>query len=157
MYFIIKQSKHYSRWFPKFTFRKVLIGSFTLLGDFSYDIGKKQTDSNKLFGVSDSWHHHKNSIRIGWRWNRIVNRIEIVGICYNGGKRVIKQITRIDSNNKIDFIISIEKDKYLVRVGDEFVTFDRNSRWKLFRYFLFPFFGGVTKAPKDFKFKIDLL
>lgn len=156
MYFTIRKNMHRSRWFPKFTCKRVLIGSFTLIGDFSYDIGKKQTDSNKLIGLSDGWGHHKDSIRIGWRWNKIVKRVDIVGICYRGGKREIRTITRVDTNKKIPFTISIENNQYLIKVGNEFVTFERSSKWSFIRYFLFSYFGGTKKSPKDFKFKIDL-
>jgi hypothetical protein len=68
MNFIIEQGKHYCKqwWRLRFTTKKVLIGKATFLGDFSYDIGAKhQKDSNKLIGLSDSWHHHISSIRKG--------------------------------------------------------------------------------------------
>lgn len=157
MYFTIKKGRHRSVWFPRFTFKRVLIGSFTLLGDFSYDIGKKQTDSNKLIGLSNGIWHRYNSIRVGFRWNKVLKCIDIVGICYDKGKREIRVINRIQNNSeKVSFLISIEKDKYIIRIGDKTEMFNNTSKWKFIRYFLFPFFGGTESSPKDLKFKIDL-
>lgn len=158
MFLTIKKGKHRSNWWlPKLTFKKMIIGKITFLGDHEYNIGKYQKDSNKVVGLSDNFFHHMDSIRLGFRWNSIVKRIDLVGICYNGGKREIKTITRVDANKEISFLISIEKDKYLVAVGEEFVSFERSSKWNFLRYYLFPYFGGVSKSPKDLKFKLELL
>ena len=75
----------------------------------------------------------------------------------SGGKREIKTITRVDANKEVSFLISIEKDKYLVAVGEEFVSFERSSRWNFLRYYLKLYFGGKSKASKDLKFKLELL
>lgn len=158
MLFTIKKGRHRSNWWlPKLTFKKVIVGRITFLGDHEYNIGKYQKDSNKVAGLSDNFFHHMDSIRLGFRWNSVVKRIDLVGICYNGGKREIKTITRVDANKEVSFLISIEKDKYLVAVGEEFVSFDRSSKWNFLRYYLFPYFGGTTKAPKTFKIKLDIV
>ena len=158
MYLTIKKGKHRSNWWlPKLTFKSVIVGKVTFLDDHEYDIGKYQKDSNKICGLSDNFSHHMDSIRLGWRYNSIVKRIDLVGICYNGGKREIKTITRVDANKEISFLISIERDKYLVAVGDSFVPFDRSSRWNFLRYYLKLYFGGKSKSPKDLKFKLELL
>ena len=158
MEFNIKKGNHRSRWFPNFTTKKVLIGKITFIGDFSYDIGSKhQKDSNKICGLSNGIRHRYNSIRIGFRWNKVLKCIDIVGICYDKGKREIRVINRISNNSeKIPFLISIEKDKYIVKVGDKVEMFNNTSKWKFIRYFLFPYFGGIKPAPKDLKFKLEL-
>jgi hypothetical protein len=159
MNFIIEQGKHYCKqwWRLRFTTKKVLIGKATFLGDFSYDIGAKhQKDSNKLIGLSDSWHHHISSIRIGWRWNKTLNALEVVGISYNRGKREIKRIKLIETNKEYSFAVYIEKDKYFAVFDGEWVEFERNNRWWLPRLVLNPYFGGFTKAPKDLKFNIKI-
>jgi hypothetical protein len=150
----IKEGCHRSKWFPKITSGDLLIGSFSFIGDPSYDIGAKQKDTNKLIGLSDNYHHHKDSIRIGWRC--LNSRIEIMAICYSNSKRTIEHITYVDPNEIIKFIVSIEKDKYVIMVGDVLYTHKRTSKWRFLRYYLFPFFGGNTKAPKDFKIIIKL-
>jgi hypothetical protein len=159
MNYIIEQGKHYCKewWRLRFTTKKVLIGKATFLGDFSYDIGAKhQKDSNKLIGLSDSWHHHRNSIRIGWYWDNVINRIAIVGICYNRGKRTIKRITSVEANEEYSFAVYIEKDKYFAVFDGEWVEFERSSKWWLPKLVLKPFYGGRISAPKDFKFNIKI-
>jgi hypothetical protein len=158
MYLTIKKGKHRSNWWlPKLTFKKTIIGKITFLGDHEYDIGKYQKDSNKIIGFSNGIWHRYNSIRIGFRWNKVLKCIDIVGICYDKGKREIRVINRISNNSeKIPFLISIEKDKYIVKVGDKVEMFNNTSKWKFIRYYLFPYFGGVSRAPKDFKFKLEI-
>lgn len=157
MYLKIKKGRHRSNWwFPRLTFKDSIVGKVTFMCDQEYSIGKYQKDSNKLIGLSDGFHHHISSIRIGFRWNSISKRIDLVGICYNNRKREIKVITRVDVNKEINFSVSIEKDKYLVNIDGEFVSFDRSGRWNFLRYTLKPFFGGDSKAPKDLEFKILL-
>ena len=139
------------------TTKKLLIGKATFIGDFQYDIGvKNQKDSNKLVGVSDNWHHHKDSIRIGWFWDDVINRIAIVGISYNRGKRIIKRITSVEANKEYSFAIYIEKSKYITVFNGEYVDFERSSKWFLPRFVLKPYFGGYKKAVKDFKFNFKI-
>lgn len=44
---------------------------FKFKSDPTYTVPNKedQKDTNKIFGISDSWHHHEHSVRIGWRHN----------------------------------------------------------------------------------------
>lgn len=49
-----------------------------------YNIGEDQSDVNKLIGFSLGL-HHKNSIRLGWRYRE--GRIEICGYLYYKGVR----------------------------------------------------------------------
>lgn len=158
MFLTIKKGKHRSNWWlPKLTFKKIIVGRITFLGDHEYDIGKYQKNSNKICGLSDNFFHHMDSIRLGFRWNSVIKRIDLVGICYNNGKREIKTITRVDANKEVSFLISIEKDKYLVAVGEEFVSFERSSKWNFLRYYTKLYFGGGSKSPKDLKFRLELL
>lgn len=157
MEFNIKKGNHRSRWFPKFTTKKVLIGKVTFIGDFSYDIGSKhQKDSNKICGLSDNFSHHQDSIRLGWFWDSIINKIAIVGIHYKDGKRSIKRITSVEANKEYSFTISIDKNCYLASFNGEYLLFERSSKWCLPRVILNPYFGGKISAPKDLKFNIKI-
>ena len=158
MYLEIKEGRHRcNRWLPKLTFKDIIIGKVTFLGDFSYDIGDKhQKDSNKLTGLSNGLHHHIGSVRIGWRWNKTSNSLEVVGICYNRGKREIKRIKLVKENKEYSFTIHISKDYYTILFDGEVVVFENSSKWRFLRYYLFPYFGGKVKAVKDFKFNIKI-
>ena len=158
MFLEIKEGRHRcNRWLPKFTFKDIIIGKVTFLGDFSYDIGAKhQKDSNKVIGLSNGFWHRWSSIRVGWRWNKTLNSLEVVGICYNRGKREIKRIKLVKENKEYSFTIHISKDYYTILFDDQVVTFENKSKWRFLRYYLFPYFGGRKKATKDFKFNIKI-
>ena len=151
----IKKGNHYSnKILPSFRINTIS-GHLRFNGDFSYEIDRiNQLDTNKVIGLSDSYHHHRNSIRIGWRWNKRVDKIEILYTVYRNSIRYIESICFIDSDRFYDFEISIIKGKYLLWFNDIYIEVYRSSNWILPRYVLFPFFGGNISAPKEFKFDI---
>lgn len=154
----IFKGNHYSNWwFPQPTFKRLLLGTVKFLGDFSYTISK-QKDTNKLIGLSDNWNHHKDSIRIGWRFDMSSQRIEIMSIVYSGGKRSIEHLAWTQPEREYSFIVSVEKDYYLISFGSESKIVPRSSKWRLWmpRFILKPYFGGTTKAQKDFNFVFKL-
>jgi len=149
MIYTIKKNRHRSRWIPKLTFRKSIKGTFKFIGDVSYD---GNLDTNKLIGLSDSYHHHVNSIRLGWRWN---NGLELMAICYRNGNREIRPICFIEPDVDYEFSIMIHKYTYQIMTAGQIQFFTRKSKWWFVRYWLFPFFGGQSKSPKEFKIEIN--
>jgi|GEM_PF-5486713 len=152
MIYTIKKNRHRSKWFPKLTFRKSIKGTFKFIGDVSYD---GNSDTNKLIGLSDNLHHHIDSIRIGWRWNKKENKLEIMGICYNNFNREIRHLCFVESDKIVNFEINIYKYSYRIDVDGSTHFFTRGSNWGFIRYYLFPFFGGKEKSPKEFKISIE--
>lgn len=150
----IKEGNHCSnKILPMFRY-KTLSGSVKLKGDFSYEIVRyNQLDTNKLIGLSDSIHHHNDSIRFGWRWNDKVEKLELMYTLYRDGNRYIEPICYIETEKEYDFEIAVDYDKYLLWFDDKYIEVYRNSNWILPRYVLFPFFGGDEIAPKDFEFE----
>lgn len=123
--------------------------------DFSYSLPNgNQDDINKLYGVSDGLHHHRHSVRLGWRWVE-GKGIEILGYCYSNGRRDFKHICYAEPNKKYDALIQIHKGKYVIFVNDKVTIFTRTSKWCLLRYRLSPYFGGDEVAPKEFKIIIN--
>ncbi len=141
---------------PKITRKTKFEGYFKFKGDVSYNIGRKQTDSNKIFGLSDNWHHHWDSIRIGWGWNSVLKIIDIVVISYVDEKREIKVITRVNSGELVDFEINITDSEYQLIINGIEHKVNRTSCWSLPRYLLLPYFGGEVKAPKDFNIELRI-
>lgn len=130
-------------------------GTVVFCEDFEYIIDK-QEDTNKLIGLSDSYYHMKNSIRIGWRWNTEYNKIEIRWLLHNNYNISSGFITFIESNVEYDYCIKINKSDYTIFINNNIVVIPRNNNWFLPRYVLYPYFGGNTKAPKEFNFKIKI-
>jgi hypothetical protein len=156
MTYIINKGKHRSTLIPTFTIKDSIAGVFTFIDGYKYSI-KKQKDSNKLIGLSDSWLHHIDSVRIGWRYNpKYPDMIEIVGIIYNNAKRSIFAITHVEPNKPHYFAIDILDDYYKIRINKSVVAAKRTSTWDFVRYQLNPYFGGTEPAPNKISIDIKL-
>ncbi|MFN6945014.1 MAG: hypothetical protein ACK4ND_08685 [Cytophagaceae bacterium] len=115
----------------------------------------KQGDTNKLYGFSDcnSNHHHDNSARFGWRW--FENQLQIMAYTYVNGKMSFKYITSLDLNKEYEYSLRMNGDKYVFSVNGEEVEMHRAcSDEKASGYYLFPYFGGETKAPHEINIRI---
>ena len=157
---IIKKNTHYAR---PLQLLKKLLGihicksrkmscevSFT--ESCRYNVGKDQSDINKLFGFSIGM-HHKNSVRVGWRYVPSADLIEIVSYVYRNGERLQEQnIDFVQFNNKVNYTIELRNDGA--------VYFCAGKRWRVGefirtkgRFFLsYPlslYFGGNCYAPHD--------
>lgn len=150
----IKKGKHYSFSFPSFDIMNEVSGFVKFVGDFEYNINK-QGDTNKLIGLSDGFHHHQNSIRIGWRWDHKFDCIEVMSIVYNNGKREMSHLGYAFSDLNYFYKIKIHKYSYQVEFDTNKKEYYRTTKWNFIRYKLMPYFGGTTKSPKNFKFKFD--
>jgi hypothetical protein len=153
MIYTIKKGKHRSTYVPEFTCKNAIIGTFEFVDDPKYTIDK-QKDTNKMIGLSDAIHHHWNSIRIGWRWNKEMNNVEFMTILYQRGKRTIEHLCYMGSTYNV-FILIIKENSYVVTVNDTTRIIPRKSRWQGPRVVLKPYFGGTTAAPKEFTIDIQ--
>jgi hypothetical protein len=148
----ILKGNHKNFRLPKLTIGSKINGTVTFLGDFSYKI-EKQYDTNKVIGLSDNWNHLKDSVRIGWRWYK--DELQVMSLIHSQGEIKISYLTTVKENKEYNFTILIKKNSYIIIFDNKKFEFERKSRWKFLRYYLFVYFGGKTKAPKDFKFKIN--
>jgi len=116
-----------------------------------------QFDVNKLFGFSVGMHHN-NSFRFGWRPNKELNKIEIVGYEYHDKIRIpIIPICEVELNRwytySIKYSSSLKRVDYIV--NDDFYNFfgsgdEINLKHKInFGYRLGLYFGGNKKAPHN--------
>lgn len=154
MIYTIKKGSHRSTWLPRFTFKNEIKFEFEFIGNQEYSIDT-QEDTNKIIGLSDNWHHHKDSFRLGWRWN---NGVELMSDVYIGGKRVIESICFIETDTVYKGYLDMSGDNYNIIIHGNKLTinksYSRTSTWGTIRYFLFPYFGGKNKAPKEIKIRI---
>lgn len=154
MKFLIKKGNHKSFFtFPRFTFKSSLSAKIKLIGDFSYitDDIKNQLDANKIIGLSDSYHHHIDSIRVGYRF--INNKIELLSYRYNNGIHYTSSMGYVSTNEEFNIKIEIG-DKYYITFKNLKFEYPRTSKWSFIRYFLYPYFGGQEKSKKDIRFNI---
>ena len=117
-----------------------------------YDVGRDQSDINKLFGFSLGM-HHRNSVRVGWRYVPTVDMIEIVTYIYRKGERWKEQ--------HVDWVCFGKCVKYTIELREGCVVhFFAGDRWCageilgtqskiFFSYPLSLYFGGNCTAPHD--------
>ena len=150
----IRKGKHTFFKIPRFTFSKKIDFTFRLVGDFSYtaDLPENQKDTNKIFGISDSFHHRRDSIRIGFRY--LQGNLELMAYYYNNGVRKSEKIQNIETDKEYTIKMEISDNLYLLEVDSNKHEFTRTSEWCFVRYLLYPYFGGQEKAKKDLTFEI---
>ena len=140
------------------------------------DIGDKEGDINKLFGVSFGIlprlnskglipAHHINSLRIGWRpiHSRRQKCIELFLYWYLNGERGFKSITKLPlpgsnydiriafGDGVIEYLVADTDHTFVIAEGQQEIAFPAN-RWG---YVLYPYFGGNAPAPWGMKIKLD--
>lgn len=166
--YTIRKGKHYCHPRP-FSLKwnlKTLAFDFTFLPDCMYNLGNEdQFDYNKLFGIGWGLNHHKNSYRLGWRYDVVSGKIEIAQYYYNKGVRKFNTILFVeigktygvklkflrDNNSITAYIIDLEAG-VLMDSTDLDYYFESVSR---FSFLLFPYFGGNQTAPHDMNISIQ--
>lgn len=116
-----------------------------------YDLGSSdQLDWNKLFGWSYGL-HHKNSIRVGWRYFKEQDCIELSLYCYINGTRVINQFTKVGIGTSTRIQLTyIDGEVGVYTIEDNFFIGDGNLTLpfkKTCGYDLGLYFGGNRPAP----------
>jgi hypothetical protein len=151
----INKGRHSFFKLPRFFFKRNIELKFTLIGDFSYNTDDitNQSDTNKIFGISDAIYHRNNSIRIGFRYYK--DKLELVGYYYNNGIHYTEKISNIKENTNYNIKINILDKNYQIIFDDKSYLYPRTSKWSFIRYLLFPYFGGQESAKKDLVFKLE--
>ena len=163
--FLIPKGKHDAKGFHfGFTFKRKI--QFDAYFDESclYHFGDVDDyDINKLFGMSTTWFHHRQSARIGWR---CVNgqTIQLLTYSYNNGSRKNEEhdiLGEVLPGEKFTCVIEDRETDYAFRFKKEDdVSWtnahdDKKPDWFIFHYYLWPYFGGNKVAPYDMKIYLD--
>lgn len=130
-----------------------------------YELTENKTQVNKLVGISLLPHHHFNSIRIGWRWDKDKQQIELLSYKYFNKSRSYKHICYVSLNEdhtiKISAKLSINKLFWNYDVFVNNYLFDTdvciidNQISKIpIMYECLPYFGGQVPAPHDISIKL---
>jgi hypothetical protein len=152
--FSVSVGNHY--FFPRFfflVFKKKIKRYVYFNHTCKYDLGyPDQLDTNKLFGIGYLPSHHENSARFGWRYNKEKYAIEIMSYCYDRGERKIDYICDVNLYEYCEYTIETNKDYYefkiTTRKGEQYTKRVQVSpTFKLFGYYLNPYFGGNKPAP----------
>lgn len=121
----------------------------------------KQEQINKLFGYSFDLfkHHHKNSIRIGWRYIPVKRQIDILAYWYEDGKRKYLSLTQIDVKTTADEVVfNIEmcttQAQHIIMVNGAIYQIPISTPPSKFGWILTPYFGGKTSAPHNIECRL---
>lgn len=122
-----------------------------------YDIGKDQSDINKLFGVSYGYHHNQSD-RIGWRYNIKTNMIDILLYSYENKKRYSFHLCShpLNTNLNLSLKVKLTKNYRFVEIKflDQTKTYCFTHNLKNWGYTLGSYFGGNRTAPHTIKFML---
>lgn len=152
--FTINEGQHYSvKGIQKFSGNSL---NFAVKFDSSciYDLGNiNQHDINKLIGFKFGLDVHKNSARIGWRYNVDNEVIEIFAYSYVEGVRDSRKLGVCF----IDEVVSIN-----IEVGNGLIFYEymgftyvvEGLEMSKEKYFSFPYFGGNEVAPHMMQIEI---
>jgi len=134
--------------------------------DCIYKLDRNYDQINKLFGISEGYHHW-NSARFGWRCID-AETIEILAYCYIDGERIVKPIMKCKPDSWFFCNLQNKEDKYIFKTLDiknnGYIVYVNKANKKSFKnifsvfiYKLFPYFGGEIVAPQNMKiFMVNL-
>lgn len=148
MIYTIKKGNHRSTWFPKITFKKSIYFSFKFLTAIP-----ESEYTNKIYGLIDGIFPHKNSVRLGFR--REKGKLLACAIVYSNGVRTITTLREIKENNAYTCIISKTRYEYIIDLDINLYTFPRTSKFNLFSFKLFPYWGGIETTKETVKIEIN--
>ena len=148
---IIKKGKHRSTiaWRPFFGKGKVFHFAFNESARYGLP-NPHELDVNKIIGFADGClNHHKNSFRLGWRYNLAQDTIEILAYTYVDGVRDIQRLDTIGIFDAVKCEVTCQDTIYRVVINDHKVHYVRRShniKWG-YKHLLYPYFGGKMTAP----------
>jgi hypothetical protein len=162
MIHVVKKGHHYFKpHHNKITFEKTIFKRVVFEYDCKYDLSDDdQLDINKLFGVGFFPHHHRNSIRYGWRWNNDRHVIELFAYVYDRGKRKAQYILDLKIGVQYTLCLFINTENCLFVIQDQRGWTIRTLLIKhtipimLLGYTLHPYFGGNKTAPHSMTINI---
>jgi len=107
---------------------------------------------NKLTGIT-SFKIHKNSGRLVWESNG--KSIDLYGYVYDNGSRTEIYITSLLLNTWFGYSIEHRGGNWYFTVNGKTVVIHGNIGFWKFK--CFPYFGGVSTAPKTMTIKLKML
>lgn len=159
--FVISEGQHYAtpRLYETFHENKLAFRA-TFDESAKYNLGDAslQSNINKLMGFSDCGaHHHANSARFGWLWDR--DQVEIYAYCYVDSVRIHQAIAKVKLNEENLYEIATTESAYVFFInGEKKAAIEKgNVCADGVRYMLYPYFGGSAPAPHDVRVAIEMV
>lgn len=150
--------------------KKRLIFEFMFTESCKYNLGTEdQLDWNKYFGIGFGFNHHKNSYRVGSRYDPISEKFLLSHYSYNHGVRSYPVMCPVDLNQHYMCVIGLNRaansitntlsvaesgDWKLIYAGG--IDFDFNGVSRL-GFNLWPYQGGNIPAPHKMDYMLGEL
>ena len=151
----IAKGRHGSLHFRPFICKRFLKYRVLFTNSCLYNLGNhNQLDINKLFGLAFGIHHHRNSVRVGWRTDGVSDKISLFAYYYVNGERKWSPLCEVEPNRLYDLSIDVVPGAYVFEVEDvqssaSFTYTVSRPRVPWPGYYLYPYFGGNETAPHD--------
>lgn len=118
-----------------------------------YDLqSDDQFDINKLFGFGFGLqHHHKNSARFGWRYDKVKECIAIYSYVYNNSFRLFTHIADVKIGETHTFELKQIDGAYWFLMDGGILTMVLSTKEAKTKRKLGVYFGGNRRAPHTMK------
>lgn len=105
-------------------------------------------DVNKLVGVQETINPRIRSMRVGWRWNTKLNRVDLFSYKEVDHKFDIRYIATVCTDRYITIKMIFKKQECLLIVDGKVHNIDYQLNSRL-TFMSLPYFGGNKKAPHE--------
>lgn len=138
-------------WKKEFMISKIVV--FTDSCRYILDKGD-QHDWNKLFGFFYGiFGIHKNSVRFVWRYDPIMDKIEIAAYYYSDGQRIYTIVKIVDINTPVVLTISRIKESIMMSC-DGIIKDGMKIQSNKLAFGCGLYFGGNRRAPQNITIKM---
>lgn len=148
---IIRKGTHSPLRFPCMTGSTELVHKVTFTESCRYDIGPEQADVNKLFGIGYLPHHHRNSVRFGWRYVHAGGMVEILAYWYRNGERYMNPMALVSIGTPHVYVMRRHENMHQLYLDKTLMEIPVLSH--RYGFLLGPYFGGNMTAPHDIEIK----
>jgi len=167
--YTVKKGFHYSAHIPHLHWEvSRLVFDFIFDESCIYNLGSvDQFDWNKVYGVGFGFSHHKDSYRIGSRWDNLSGKMQLAHYSYNHSVRSYVDMCAVELNQQCQSYITFDRDANCISnvisvfnnaeptvIYNNSVPFDFKNvpTWG---FMLYPYFGGNEAAVSDYTVKIN--
>jgi hypothetical protein len=148
---IIRKGTHSPLRFPCMTGSTELVHKVTFTESCRYDIGAEQADVNKLFGIGYLPHHHRNSVRFGWRYQHAGGMVEVLAYWYHEGSRMFIPMGLVSIGTPHVYVMRRHENMHQLYLDKTLLEIPVPA--PRYGFLLRPYFGGNMTAPHDIEIK----
>jgi regulation of enolase protein 1 (concanavalin A-like superfamily) len=154
----LKKGKH---WFQPINL-KTLNGETTVKFSFTDSMKVDSMHINKMFGLSSTLNVHGRSIRLGWRYEKLIDKFRIFSYVYRDGVRDLEMVepVLVSANEELTVRLYSSKETFSVTLYKEedtlmsILLYRKANKKKAYLPCIVthPYWGGTESSPSDMSF-----